>query len=437
MPTEVISDALEMELLRDLFRRPEALLDVVRLVHPEDFRVYANQCIYRRMVELWDRRLSVDVVTVADALKKAGELEDVTYPYLGAVVDSSSTGNGAEHHARLVRDRAILRRLEVAAEQIGQAARNPTGPAEQILADAERAIMALAAGGVDGTARPVADVVADLFDRIDACRAGNREAGVPTGFADLDNLLVGLQPSELILLAARPAVGKTALGALLADRAARAGHPTLFISLEMGGVEVVGRMLSALAPVDGQLIRQAHLLQEKELAAIHKAGDTLRQGRLWISDMPGQTMLRIASEARRIQHRHGLGLVVIDYLQLIEPEDRKVPRHEQVGAISRRLKALARELRAPVLALAQLNRASEERAEQTPRLSDLRESGSLEQDADVVLLLSRLKNPDLVGVQVAKNRNGPTGGVTLRFERKFSRFTDTDGSTPFEMEVPS
>jgi replicative DNA helicase len=251
---------------------------------------------------------------------------------------------------------------------------------------------------------------------------------VPTGVADLDALTGGLQPGDLVVIAARPGVGKTGLALALVRHAAGLGHPALFCSIEMGRGELAARLLSAHTGVAGQLIRHG-AVNASELRRLGDAVGEFAGLPAWIDDSPAQSVLRIAANARRLKRQRGLALVAVDYLQLVEPEERGVPRHEQVAAASRRLKALARELEVPLVALAQLNRESESRTDRRPRLSDLRESGQVEQDADVVVLLSRVEGrPDAILLDVAKQRNGPTGEAVVRFDRERMRFEEF---TPF------
>jgi replicative DNA helicase len=240
-----------------------------------------------------------------------------------------------------------------------------------------------------------------------------------------------LQDSELTILAARPGVGKTALAAGITRHVAqKEGLPVFCASLEQSGPELAERLICAQARVDGQRLRRG-VIDRDEGIQIHSAAMAIGGLKVFLDDAPSQSMIRIAANARRMALRDGVRLVVVDYLQLVEPEDRRVPRHEQVGAISRRLKQLAREIEAPVLALAQLNRAVESRSDERPRLSDLRESGGIEADADTVLLMHRPSaSPGTVEIQVAKQRNGPTGEITLTFERQFTSFADHAADEP-------
>jgi replicative DNA helicase len=262
-------------------------------------------------------------------------------------------------------------------------------------------------------------------------------SGLPTGYIDLDDKTAGLQNSELIIIAARPSVGKTAFALnLVRHIAVEEAQPVFFVSLEQSRIELAERLLCCQARVDSHKLRKGHLSAD-DIQKLSEAGEVLRPAKLWIDDSPGQGMLRIAANARRLKLRHKIGLVVIDYLQLIEPDNRRDSRQEQVANISRRLKFLARELQIPVVALAQVNRSSEDRQDHRPRLADLRESGSIEQDADTVMLLHRPEmyepgqHEGTVEVLIAKQRNGPTGEITLTYIKQFMRFENFAVAEPF------
>jgi replicative DNA helicase len=289
-----------------------------------------------------------------------------------------------------------------------------------------------------GETKTLTEALHDAFTRLDG-RIGKDNlaiSGLATGYVDLDNLLAGLQNSELVIVAARPSVGKTAFALNLVRNIAvehteEKSPVVLLVSLEMSRVELAERLLCCQARVDSHKVRKGHLNSD-DIQKLMDAGDVLRKARLYLDDTPSRSMIQIAATARRIQKKHerdgGLRLVVIDYLQLIDPENRRDPRQEQVAQISRRLKFLARELAIPVIALAQVNRASEDRQDHKPRLADLRESGSLEQDADTCMILHRpgkfdgTQDDNILEVIIAKQRNGPTGEVTLTYLKQFNRF---------------
>jgi replicative DNA helicase len=263
-------------------------------------------------------------------------------------------------------------------------------------------------------------------------------SGLPTGFAELDEVTAGLQPSALVIIAARPSVGKTAFSLALARHViVNERHPVFFVSLEQSRVEIAERLLCSQGRVDSHRLRTGKLTSD-DMERLIEASNVLQQGTLFIDDTAMQGMMRIAANARRLKRQHDIKMVVIDYLQLIEPENRRDPRQEQVAQISRRLKALAKELDIPVVALAQVNRASEDRQDHRPRLSDLRESGSIEQDADTVMILHRPdryepgQHEGIIEVIVAKNRNGPVGEVTLKYIKQYLAYEDHAVTTPFE-----
>jgi len=296
-------------------------------------------------------------------------------------------------------------------------------------------VLEIAERGTVGVTKTLEDAMMEAFDRLDAKARGDLTGtGIPTGFVDLDNLTAGLHNNELIIIAARPSVGKTAYALnVVRHVVVEEKLPAFFVSLEMAKVELAERLLCCQSRVDAHKVRKGQLNSD-DIQKLIAAQDALRGNKhdgfvkLFIDDAPQQTMLRIAANARRLKLRHGLRLVVIDYLQLIEPESRKDPRQEQVAQISRRLKFLARELQIPVIALAQVNRGSEDRQDHTPRLADLRESGSIEQDADTVMMLHRparfdkSQDDNVLEIHLAKQRNGPVGQITLTYLKQYMRY---------------
>lgn len=414
----------EQAVLGSMLRDNGCIATVAQIVNAGNFYEDAHQRLFRAALALYGDGRPVDVVTLADELHKQGRVEDVGgYSYLSQLLSAAPTAANAEHYARIVRDHSIVRRLEQAGAEIMADASSRTGPPEQLLDAAERRILSIAQMGTEGRTVSLGAAISKVYDSLDATMTqGNRSRGLATGFIDLDQMTAGLHESELVIIAARPSVGKTALSLALARNALRQGHAVFIASLEQRDVELTERLLCCEAGVDGQKLR-AGTLNADELARLKKAGDALRDAPLFIDDNPNQSMLRIAANARRLKLREGIGLVVIDYLQLIDPENRREPRHEQVAGISRRLKQLARELALPVVSLAQLNRHSEYGAGREPRLSDLRDSGGLEQDADLVLLMHKQEdNPAVVEVNIAKQRNGPVDKITLVFRRDCQRF---------------
>jgi replicative DNA helicase len=433
----------ERSVLGSMLRDNAVIGDVVQILSQDGSYFYedAHQKIYRAVLHLYDQGKPTDLVILSDELKQRGQLEDVgSWAYLAELWDASPTAANAEYYARIVRDRALVRNLIHAGTEILRDAYDQAQPADELLGMAERRILEVAQMGITGETFTLQQALAEAYDRIDSRHTGEQMAisGLPTGFTDLDEITAGLQNSEMILVAARPSVGKTAFAlGMVRNIAVDMGHPVFFVSLEQSRIELAERLLCCQARVDSHRLRRGTLSSD-DMTRLIEAGGVLRNAKLFIDDTPGQSMLRIAANARRLLLRQHIRVVVIDYLQLIEPDNRRDPRQEQVAQISRRLKFLARELRIPVIALAQVNRSSEERQDHRPRLADLRESGSLEQDADTVILLHR---PDryepgqqegLVEVIIGKQRNGPTGEINLAYIKQFMRFENYAVGTPFE-----
>jgi len=435
-------------LLGSLFRDNAVIGDVLQIVRQENFYSDAHQKIFQGITSLYDKAHPVDLVTLAEWLREQKFVEDIGgFAYLGELWESAPTAANAEYYARIVRDKAIVRNLITAGNEILRDAYDQVQPADELLETSERKILDVAQLGITGQTLTLVEAMGEAFDRIDArTQKDYTESGLPTGFLDLDEITAGLHNSELVILAARPSVGKTAMALnvvrnIIAPDAVRksAPVPVFFVSLEQSRVEIAERLLCAQARVDSHKLRKG-MLGSDDMDKLMRAGDVLRQARLFIDDTPSQGMLRIAANARRLKKRHDIRLVVVDYLQLIEAENRRDNRQEQVAQISRRLKYLARELKIPVLSLAQVNRSSEDRGGHKPRLADLRESGAIEQDADTVLMLHRPgmyeegKDDNTIEILVAKQRNGPTGEVTLAYIKQFMRFENYAVGGPFGMD---
>jgi replicative DNA helicase len=429
----------ERGVLGGILRDPDELSTVQQIIRGDNFYFDAHQKIFQAICELADEHQPLDLVMLHERLNKKKVLEDVGgVEYLSDLWESVPTGANAEYHARIVRDTAMVRSLIHAGTEMLRDAYDRTQSADELVSQAERKIMDIARSGLVGEMRTLNQAVLEALSRIDS-RAGKDPSdlsisGLPTGYHDLDQILAGLHNSELVIIAARPSVGKTAFALNIVRNVVvehGADSPVvLFVSLEMSRVELAERLLCCQSRVDSHKVRKGHLNSD-DIQKLMDAGDALRRARLFLDDTPTRSMIQIAATARRIHKKHerdgGLRLVVIDYLQLIEPENRRDPRQEQVAQISRRLKYLARELEIPVIALAQVNRASEDRQDHTPRLSDLRESGSLEQDADTVIILHRPgrfggEEDKVLEVHVAKQRNGPTGEITLTWQKQFNRY---------------
>jgi replicative DNA helicase len=440
----------EQAVLGGMLLDNEVIHDVVQLLQPEAFLRHAHSKIYSAIVDLYNQGQNIDPLILYEELRRRGQLEDagqgeLTDEYIAEIVDSTPTAANAEYYAKIVREKAVGRRLIHASTEILREAYDQSETADELLSHAEQRIFEIAQSRNVSETHHIADVVAHAFDRLHhrSEQGGHVLSGLPTGFVELDDLTSGLQNSELIVIAARPSVGKTAFALNIAQHAAVEERKGVFIaSLEQSKLELAERLLCSMARVDGHKLRSGRL-SSHDISLLMDAANELRPAPLFIDDTPGRTLLQISAAARRLKMRHDINLIVIDYLQLIESENRRDSRQDQISQISRRLKGLARELNVPVIALSQLNRSPEMREGHRPRLADLRESGAIEQDADVVILLNRPElydkesKPGVAEVIVGKQRNGPTGDVELTFLKSFTRFEnysdrpEPGGSSPF------
>ncbi|MDB5308387.1 MAG: dnaC [Gemmataceae bacterium] len=418
-----------------IIRDPDVLPAVQEVLRADNFYFDHHQKVFQVIVELNSENQPIDLVLIHERLRKNKLLEDVGgHKFLVDLWERVPTGANAEYHAKIVRDSAMVRNLIHSGNEILRDAYDRSQSADELVAQAERKIMEIAKSSMVGETKTINEVVKEAFDRIDS-RVGKDNlsiSGIATGYVDLDNITAGLQNSELVIVAARPSVGKTAFALNLVRHViVEEKLPVLFFSLEMARIELAERLLACQARVDSHRIRKGHLNSD-DIQKLMDAGDILRRAKLYIDDTPQRSMIQIGATARRLMKKeeksNGLKLIVIDYLQLIEPENRRDPRQEQVAQISRRLKFLARDLNIPVVALAQVNRASEDRQDHKPRLSDLRESGSIEQDADVCMMLHRpgkfdgTQEDNILEIIIAKQRNGPTGEVTLTYLKQYMRY---------------
>lgn len=432
------SNDAERSVLGSCLRLNDVIDDVTLILRTEMFFQFHHQLIFQAILDVWNAGKPVDVVVLAEEMKRRKQLEEIgREAYLGSLWDCAPTAANAEHYARIVRDKSIFRSLGQAGQEMVRESFDPSQSAEGALAQAVQSVTQIAESGMQQETVTLQEALTLARDRIDRRIDGGAEStAVPAGFLDLDSMLSGLHDGELILLAARPSCGKTSLALnIAANLAIRENIPVMLVSLEQPKAEIGERILSAEGRVDGHRLRRGELSSE-DIDRLIEAGSAMQNAKLFIDDSAQQTMLRIAANARRIKRRHGIRLLIVDYLQLIEPDNRREPREQQVAGISRRLKCLARELSLPLLCLTQLNRAVEDRADRRPRLSDLRESGAQEQDADVVLLMCE-PDPDnregQIDVIVGKNRNGRKGEVTLMFMKQFTRFENFAFSVP---EIP-
>ncbi len=421
----------EAGVLSALIVDPACFDDIAAILDGGDFYFDGHRKTFDAIADLNRDGKPVDVVTVREELRHRGQLDDVGGDVaLADLFDRVPTAANAVYHAGIVRAAAIRRQMIHVAHEVIRDASAGGEPPEELLAGFEHRLFEIGRG-LSGTKTGPVDakaVIAEALNRIDDRQGdgGERLRGVPTGFPPLDELLGGLRPGRLVIVAARPSVGKSSLAASFVLAAAAAGVSSLFVSLEMSREELGDRFLAMLSGVDLKRIGSSLRLDAAEADALCRV--TLGgKAAVWIDDRPGQKVARIASTTRRAVRRHGVGLLVVDYLQLVHPENARDPRHLQVGMIATRLKELARAARLPVVALAQLNREVENRGDGRPRLADLRDSGQIEQDADQVLLLhakpaDRVSSVQEVDLLVEKNRSGPRGMVPLHYRRPNVRF---------------
>lgn len=422
--------------LGSVLRDNDVLSEILQIMRPGEFFFAHHEKIFQAMIDLQHEGKPIDMVILYDVLKSRKQLDEVGgAAFLSKLWDAAPTAANAEYYARIVHDKAVTRHLIHVCGEVLRDAYDGVNSAEELLAGAERKVLEIAEKGTTGETCTLGDTLGEALTRIDnkALKSGLGVSGVPTGFTDLDEKTAGFQNNELVIIAARPSVGKTAFALnIIRHVVVEAKLPVFFVSLEQAKVELAERLLCCQAKVDSSRIRSGKLHGD-DTSKLLRAQSLLQgdrrtgKGVLFIDDSPSQTMLRVSANARRLKLRHDIRMVVIDYLQLVEPENRRDPRQEQVAQVSRRLKHLARELKIPVVALAQVNRGSEDRADHRPRLSDLRESGSIEQDADTVLMLHRpgkyeSGEDNVIEVNIAKQRNGPTGEVNLTWTSQFMRF---------------
>ena len=423
----------EQAVLGAMLLKPEAVTTAAEELSADDFYRDTHRLIYEAMMELKDRTEPVDLVTLTEQLKKADKLAKIGgIPALSLIANSVPTAANVHYHARIVHEKAQLRSLISAATEIAGAAYESADEVEDIMDNAEKRILAVSSGKRSKDFVPLQEILLDTLEQIDA-RYNNKGSitGLPTGFTELDHLTAGLQKSDLILVAARPSMGKTAFTLNIAAHVVlRAREPVAFFSLEMSKEQLVQRLLCSEGRIDSQRLRVGEL-EEKEWGDLIDTANRLSAAPLYIDDTPSITVMELRSKARRLKAEHGLSLIVIDYLQLMQGRASKNGdnRQQEISEISRSLKALARELNVPVIALSQLSRSVESRQVKRPMLSDLRESGSLEQDADIVMFLYRedyydpeTENKNITEVIIAKHRNGPVDTVDLTFLKQFTKF---------------
>jgi replicative DNA helicase len=422
----------EQGVLGSILLDNEVLHDIIPVLRAADFYRDSHQIIYRAIRDLYDQAKAVDSITLEEELRRREELDKIGgLDTILQILSSVPHAANARYYAQIVKEKAVARELIESANETLRDCYSNAYDAENLLAAAERRVFAIAEDQVSGDTSELKDVIVEAMARIDARVAAKQPlTGVGTGFADLDEITGGFQGSQLVILAARPSMGKTAMALNICEHAAvELKTAVLLVSLEMGKMELAERLLCARSRVFGDKLRKGRGLTHADMIALGRGYEELNSGAvIMIDDTPSRNMLQITANARRLKLRHKIGLVVVDYIQLIDSEESRDSRQEQIAKISRRLKTLARELDVPVIALSQLNRAVETREDRRPRMADLRESGAIEQDADLVLLLHRPDyydpndQPGIAELIVAKNRNGATGTVKFSFLKNIMRF---------------
>lgn len=426
----------EQAVLGAIFLEPQSLTLASEILIPEDFYRGSHQRIYSAMLKLSDQGKAVDLITVTAELAASNILEDTGgVSYLSELASSVPTAANIEYYAKIVEEKSLLRRLIRTATGIAQDGYSREDEVEVLLSEAEKSILEVSQRKNAGAFHNIKDVLVRTYDNIEVMH--NRKGditGIATGFAELDKMTAGFQRNDLIIVGARPSVGKTAFALNIAQNVAtKTGENIAIFSLEMGAEQLVMRMLCAEGNIDAQRLRTGSLTDE-DWGKLTMAMGSLSNAGIFIDDTPGVRITDIRSKCRRLKQEHGLGMILIDYLQLILGSGRSGEnRQQEVSEISRSLKQLARELQVPVIALSQLSRGVEQRQDKRPMMSDIRESGSIEQDADIVAFLYRddyydkeSESKNIIEIIIAKQRNGPTGTVQLAFVKEYNKFVNLE-----------
>jgi replicative DNA helicase len=436
-PDKTVPYNIEAEeaVLGSLLIDPEALYRVSSFLKPEDFYIVKNGWVYDTILSLHERRQPADFVTVCDELENRGQLEEVGgAAYISSLINAVPTAIHVEAYGHIVERTALRRRLIAAASQIASLAYEEDQSVDEVIDRSEAVLFSISQRRIARDLTPIKQVLADYYDRIAYLYEHRGEPlGIPTGFVDLDKLLGGLQRSDLTIVAARPGVGKTSLLLNIALSAARKYKQKVAIfSLEMSNEQLVQRLMSSETGIDSQRLRLGDL-KENEWPKFVEAAGRLSDTMIFVDDTPGISALQLRTKARRLHAEYGLDLIVVDYLQLMSGDFRSENRVQEISYISRALKGLARELNVPLVAASQLSRAVEQRHDKRPILSDLRDSGSIEQDADVVIFIYRdeLYDPDtemknIADILISKHRHGPTGTIQLFFRKHLAQFVDAE-----------
>ncbi len=410
---------------------PEAYYDVAQFLAADDFYIHRNKWIWEAFTRLHEQRIPVDLLTLSEELDRASLLADVGgSAYITSLINQVPSSLNAESYGRIVEGHSVRRKMITAANKIASIAYNESSTVDEVMNEAEKAVFNVSERRLKHDLQPISAVLSDYYDRIDDLAKRPEEIhGVPTGFIDLDRLLTGLQPSDLLIIAGRPGQGKTGFLLSVAKNAAltHKKHVAIF-SLEMSNEQVVQRLIAQETGIDSQRLRNGRL-QENEWPLFTHAIEVFSDTHIYLDDTPAITPLQLRTKCRRLHMEFGIDLIIIDYLQLMGGDSRNDNRVQEVSHISRSLKVLARELNVPVLTAAQLSRAVEQRTDKKPVLSDLRESGSLEQDADIVMFIYRpdqyekdTDKQNIAEIIIAKHRNGPVGSVELIFRSALAKF---------------
>ncbi len=435
--TQVVPHSREAEeaVIGAILINPDAYYDVAEFLNGADFYIHRHKWIWETFTRLNEQRTPIDFLTVSEELDQLSQLAEIGGPaYLTTLINNVPTSLHAEAYGRLVEQTATRRRMIEAANKIAKIAYQEDLTVDTALDQAEKAVFSVSEHRLSTDLQPIQKVLSNYFDQVsDMADRGEDVLGVPTGFTNIDRLLGGLQPSDLLIIAGRPGQGKTSFLLSLAKNAARTNNKHIAIfSMEMSNEQVVQRLISQETGIDSQRLRLGKLT-EREWELFTEAVDSFSRTRIFLDDTPAISPTQMRAKCRRLHLEHRLDLVIVDYLQLMRGDQYNDNRVQEVSNISRNLKVLARELNVPVLAAAQLSRAVEQRADKKPILSDLRESGSLEQDADIVMFIYRedKDNPDspmknVTEIIISKHRNGPTGSAKLVFREELAQFVDAE-----------
>jgi len=437
----------EQSVLGSLLIDQEAIVKIADIIVSDDFYSEKHRLIFEAMLEIYEKREPIDVLSLINRLEEKKQLEEIGgRTYLITLANTVPTASNIINYAQIVRKKAVLRRMIQAASEIAQLGYQETEEIDKVLDRAEQKLFQVSQRFLKHHFIPIKSVLTEAFDRIDELhRESGKLRGVPTGFTDLDNILAGLQKSDLIIIAARPSVGKTTLALDIARQVAtKTKVPVGIFSLEMSKEQLVDRLLCAEAQVDLWKMRTGRLSEKEEdddFPRIGHAMGVLSESTIFIDDSATTSVMEMRTKARRLQAEHGLGLIIVDYLQLMEGRTETENRVQQIAEITRALKGIAKELNVPVIAISQLSRATEARTPPIPKLADLRESGSIEQDADVVIFIYReemykrdTERRHIAEIIVAKHRNGPTGHLDLYFDENKVCFKNLERKieeTPF------